>query len=82
MNFCEFIAGYRIEYAKQALDSEPDKSVLEIAMATGFNTQSTFNNTFKKITGLTPTGYKKQMKVNALKINRILSVLTSKVGRI
>lgn len=60
MNFYEFIAFYRIEFAKQELENSPTKSIIDIAMSAGFNAKSTFNNTFKKMTGLTPSQYKKQ----------------------
>ena len=60
VNFYEFIAGYRIEHAKAELTAKPQKSVLDIAMSAGFNAKSTFNLTFKKIMGLTPTDYRKQ----------------------
>lgn len=60
VNFYEFIARYRIEFAKQELIENNAKSILDIAMSAGFNTKSTFNLTFKKITGLTPSVFKKQ----------------------
>ena len=59
MNFYELIANYRIEYAKELLIDEPKKSVMTVAMDAGFNAKSTFNHTFKKITGLTPSEFKK-----------------------
>ena len=58
VNFYEFIAIYRIEFAKKALMSFPTKNILDVAMSAGFNAKSTFNNTFKKTTGLTPTQYR------------------------
>ncbi len=60
VNFYEFIAGYRIEFAKQELRDSPSKSILDIAMSAGFNAKSTFNLTFKKMIGLTPSAYRKQ----------------------
>ncbi|SFC58733.1 helix-turn-helix domain-containing protein [Pseudoalteromonas denitrificans] len=63
MNFYELIAKYRIEYAKEILLNEPEKTILEVAMGAGFNAKSTFNQTFKKITGLTPSQYKKETKI-------------------
>ena len=60
MNFYEYVATYRIEFAKDALKNDADKTILDIAMSSGFNAKSTFNNTFKKITGLTPSQFKKQ----------------------
>ncbi len=60
VNFYEFIAGYRIEFAKKELRESPSKSILDIAMSAGFNAKSTFNLTFKKMMGLTPSAYRKQ----------------------
>ncbi len=62
INFYELIASYRIEYAKEILIHQPEKNILTVAMDAGFNAKSTFNNTFKKITGLTPSEYKKSNK--------------------
>jgi AraC-like DNA-binding protein len=64
MNFYELIASYRIEYAKKLLTTEPNKSVMTVAMDSGFNAKSTFNQTFKKLTGLTPTKFKKSNSGN------------------
>lgn len=62
MNFYELIANYRINYAKKLLLSEPEKSVIDVALTAGFNAKSTFNQTFKKVTGLTPSAFKKSEK--------------------
>ncbi|NQZ22964.1 MAG: AraC family transcriptional regulator [Colwellia sp.] len=59
INFYELIANYRIEYAKVLLTEEPKKSVMTVAMDSGFNAKSTFNQAFKKLTGVTPTQFKK-----------------------
>ena len=70
MNFYELIANYLIEYAKELLIAEPKKSVMTVAMDAGFNAKSTFNHTFKKITGLTPSEFKKNHhQINQLKNN-------------
>jgi AraC-like DNA-binding protein len=50
VNFYELVASYRIEYAQETLRQEPGKSILTVAMEAGFNSKSTFNKTFKKIT--------------------------------
>ena len=60
VNFYEFIAKYRIDFARSELTHDPSKSILDIAMSAGFNAKSTFNLTFKKIIGLTPSSYRKQ----------------------
>ena len=61
-NFFQFINTYRVEKAKKLLlDSSSDKlSILGIAYESGFNSKTTFNTTFKKITNQTPSEFKKQ----------------------
>lgn len=58
MHFSQLISMYRVENAKKLLVSEPATSVLEIALASGFSAMNTFNRTFKKATGVTPTQYR------------------------
>lgn len=60
-NFYNYINSYRIEEAKLMLKSElSDKySILGIAQSVGFVSKSTFNVAFKRITGLTPTEFKR-----------------------
>ena len=60
-NFYNYINSYRIEEAKLMLRSElSDKySILGIAQSVGFVSKSTFNVAFKRITGLTPTEFKR-----------------------
>lgn len=59
MHFSQFIAMYRIEYAKKLLITKPLLTVSEIASHSGFSSINTFNRWFKKITNLTPLEYKK-----------------------
>lgn len=58
-NFFHFVNGHRIEAAKRLL-STTDMSITDIAYEVGFNSRSTFNSTFKKSTGLTPSAYRTQ----------------------
>lgn len=61
-NFYEFIGSFRIEKAKKVLKNPEYKklTILEILYQVGFNTKSSFNTSFKKQTGLTPTQYRKK----------------------
>lgn len=63
MNFREFLASYRIGYAKQLLNSSISNKlrISDIAMQSGFSSINTFNRTFLSITGLTPSQYKKKI---------------------
>jgi AraC-like DNA-binding protein len=62
-NFYDFINRYRVEEVKKRLaDNESGKfSLLAIAFDSGFNSKSSFNTIFKKLTGVTPSQYRNQM---------------------
>ena len=65
-NFCDFINHYRIEEAKKLLTrsvKDKDMSILNIAFDVGFNSKSSFNLVFKKTTGLTPSQFRKTIKI-------------------
>lgn len=68
-NFYNFINKYRIEEAKRLLLSEKynQLNVLGIAYESGFNSKTTFNTTFKKYTGMSPTEF---VKANAIMIKK------------
>lgn len=57
-NFFQYVNGFRIEQAKQAL-MDKNKLVTTVAYDVGFNSKSTFNTAFKKVVGCTPTAYRK-----------------------
>ena len=59
LSFTDLVNSYRIEEAKAMLSSGALEkySMMGIAMECGFASKSTFNRTFKKLTGLTPTAY-------------------------
>jgi AraC-like DNA-binding protein len=61
-NFFRFINTYRVEKAKELLvNADMNKlSMLGIAFESGFNSKTSFNTTFKKITGMTPSDFKKR----------------------
>ncbi len=60
-NFFEYINSYRVEAVKNKIDDPAFNhlNLLGIAFESGFKSKSTFNLAFKKITGMTPSGYKK-----------------------
>lgn len=64
MNFSEYVARVRIEKAKNML-LETNYTMTHIAFDTGFNSVTDFNRTFKKITGDTPSGFRKMSTSNA-----------------
>jgi AraC-like DNA-binding protein len=63
LNFFDFINGFRVDAFKERI-SDPgysNYSFLGIAFECGFNSKSAFNRIFKKVTGLTPSQYKKNL---------------------
>ncbi|CAM3901614.1 MULTISPECIES: helix-turn-helix domain-containing protein [Flavobacterium] len=58
-NFYQFINRYRIEEAKKLIQNNNHLSLLGIGFEVGFNSKTTFNTTFKKITNKTPSEFKK-----------------------
>ncbi|WP_154224132.1 helix-turn-helix transcriptional regulator [Marinicella rhabdoformis] len=60
-NFSAFINQYRIEDIKLALENPENNHipVLTLALNYGFNSLPPFNRAFKKITGQTPSAYRK-----------------------
>ena len=63
-NFFQFINAYRVEEAKTLMLSEKYRhlNILGIAYSAGFNSKTTFNTTFKKETGLSPSRFIQQAK--------------------
>ena len=59
IHFSDFIAMYRVEYAKELLLKYREKSVAEIAGDCGFTAINTFNRQFKKMTLMTPSEYRR-----------------------
>lgn len=56
--FYELVNQHRIKAAKDLLASQNRTNVLEVALAVGFNSKTTFNAAFKRATGLTPREFK------------------------
>lgn len=60
MSLMQFLAAMRVERAKKLL-RESSLSISMVALEVGFNDLSNFIKHFKKITGSTPTAYKKSL---------------------
>lgn len=60
-NFFDFVNSYRIMESKILLleHSSSSKNISEIMYEVGFNSKSVFNTMFKKVTGMTPTQFRK-----------------------
>lgn len=59
-NFRTWRTELRIKEAQQILTENPDMSLEKVADMTGFNHRANFFQQFQKITGMSPTEYKKQ----------------------
>jgi AraC-like DNA-binding protein len=61
-NFFDFINTYRCEEVKRVLQG-PDRkmTIIEAMYQSGFNSKSSFNKEFKKLTGQTPSEFKQSI---------------------
>lgn len=57
-SFFEMTAEYRVDAARQLLKDQPNIKIDEIAEQVGYNSKSSFNTAFKKITGKTPSEFR------------------------
>jgi AraC-like DNA-binding protein len=60
MGFRRLINSRRVMKAQELLETQLDRTVLAIALDTGFGTKAAFNREFKLQTGLTPTEYRRR----------------------
>ncbi|EGA64059.1 helix-turn-helix domain-containing protein [Vibrio brasiliensis] len=58
-NISKLVNEYRVEHAKQSLISTQD-TITQIFMNSGFQTKSNFNREFSRLTGMTPSEYRKR----------------------
>lgn len=57
-NFADFVNEYRIEEAKKMLMEDDNKKIIHVAYDSGFNNKASFNNAFKRFTGMAPSDYR------------------------
>lgn len=72
-SFYDCINQYRVEEAKLLL-ADPSRAmhkIASIAYDAGFNSLSTFNDVFKKTTGITPSQFRKQQEQENLRKQRV-----------
>lgn len=60
-NFNHFINEYRVAEVCQQLEQNSDRKLIDLALDAGFSSKSSFNATFKKLTGKTPSIYRQQI---------------------
>jgi AraC-like DNA-binding protein len=61
-NFQDYLNRYRVEALKEALrdPARAGQTILDLAMASGFNSKSALNRVFKAHTGITPGEFRRQ----------------------
>jgi len=64
-SFFELLAAYRVEEAKRILlnDKKDKLTIEEISEMVGYNSKTAFNNVFKKLTGKTPSEFRKSVNL-------------------
>ena len=62
-SFFELLATYRVELAKKILSEDIKNKLIieEISEMVGYNSKTAFNNAFKKLTGKTPSEFRKSI---------------------
>ena len=65
----QYLNNIRIAKAKQLLEDEKH-SITKIAAMTGYNSSSAFALVFKKIMGISPQNYRKELSKNKTKNNK------------
>ena len=62
MTFSNFVNKFRIEKSKSILKNKK-LSILDVAITVGFNNQNYYSMAFKKLTGMTPSEYRKTLGI-------------------
>lgn len=60
-NFNRFINEFRVAEVCEQLAHNNDRNLIDLAMDAGFSSKSSFNAIFKKLTGKTPSVYRRQL---------------------
>ncbi|KAB2934069.1 MAG: helix-turn-helix transcriptional regulator [Leptonema illini] len=59
-SFSDYVNRWRVQEACRLLEDEPERTILSIGFAAGFNSRSSFHRAFLKETGLTPKEYRRR----------------------
>lgn len=77
ISFNDYINQHRIEQIKQALLAEGNTkasiNLTELAFAAGFSSKATFNQSFKKATGMTPSEFRNVQHVQNQASSRLIT---------
>lgn len=63
-NFHDFVNAYRVGEFLENYKTNPDYSILALALESGFNSKSSFNTVFKKVKGTTPSEFLSTVEQN------------------
>jgi len=58
-SFYDYVNEQRVEHAKRALSSEPERPIADIAFESGYNSKNSFYNSFKRYAGMIPSEYRR-----------------------
>jgi two-component system response regulator YesN len=61
VKFNDYVNITRIEKAKEMLKNDPAKSVTEVFITSGFSSIQNFNRVFRKIEGVSPKKFRKNL---------------------
>ena len=61
-NFCQLIHYYRVREAMRIYALNPEMSMKELARSVGFNSMTTFNAAFSRVTGYTPAEWAREFR--------------------
>lgn len=73
MSFNDYINQHRIEQIKRALMVDANTNLTDLAFAAGFSSKATFNQSFKKATGMTPSEFRNKQQVQNQDSSRLVS---------
>lgn len=60
-SFSQYLNACRVAEAQQLLADHPQLPLTELMLAAGFDTKSHFNREFRRITGMAPSAYRRQL---------------------
>lgn len=60
VSFPAYVNQHRVAGAKELLLANPDQSTLSVGFEVGFGSKQSFNTSFKQLTGMTPSEYRKK----------------------
>lgn len=66
-NFCQLVHSFRVKEAMRLYEENPDLTIRQMSSMVGFNSMTTFNSAFSRITGFTPAEWCREFKKKSSK---------------